>query len=128
MGEPQAPQQRLTEGTRVSVTFPEATVAEEKYQSDDAVLAVRLGGTENSVWYVPSEATVTLLPPDVVPGCIMTAGGATWCVRRSNSRDSLRIMPVDLSKKLRTLPIEDFTARYPKARVVFDPRQSGREV
>jgi hypothetical protein len=31
-------------------------------------------------------------------------------------------MPVDLSKKLRTLPIEEFAKRYPTPKIKYDPR------
>ena len=76
----------------------------------------------NQPWYEWEAAvTIEVVPPDITPGTILTAGGVTWVARRSNRRDSLRIMPVDLSGKLRTMPIEEFFTRYQAAKIRYAP-------
>jgi hypothetical protein len=77
------------------------------------------------VWYERLDtAEVNPEPPkDWEPGTLLSANGALWVVRKSNRRDSYRVMPVDLSGKNRTLPIEEFYSRYPSARIQFHPSQ-----
>ena|ERR1700740_1210055 len=67
---------------------------------------------------------IEIIPPNVIPGTIISAGGVLWVVRKSNPTDSFRVMPVDLSGKLRTLPIEEFYERFPAAKIKYDPRES----
>lgn len=66
--------------------------------------------------------TIDVLPPAWRPGTLITANGTLWVVRKSNRRDSYRVMPVNLSGRNRTLPIEDFHRKYPKAVVEFEPK------
>lgn len=82
-----------------------------------------LRGPDMKLWYEigAGETAVRIIPPAVYPGCLLQAGGMRWCVRKSNNVDSLRVMPVNLATKLRTLPIEEFFTRYPTASVEYYP-------
>ena len=112
---------RRKAGLRVRVSYI-ATVAED--QVTDNLL--RLDRGHDSPWTeLVNKVQIEVIGPDAVPGTIFSAGGALWVTRRSNKRDSLRVMPVDLSGRLRTLPIEVFGEKYPKAKILFDPRVSG---
>lgn len=114
----------LPDGTPLRVTYTAFIAA--GYNLDEHLIAVRrpLPEHNNHIWYEnisAGDVQIDILAPDVEPGTVISAGGVLWVVRKSNPRDSYRVMPVDLSGKLRTLPIEEFFNRYPAAKIKFDP-------
>lgn len=106
--------------TKVRVTY----YAEVDGEQDIPGL-LRLNRDDGLVWHERLEyATVEPVPPSSwIPGTLLSANGMLWVVRKSNHKDSYRVMPVDLSGKNRTLPIEDFYEKYPNAKVQFHPSQ-----
>jgi len=109
-------------GSRLRVWY-EATVSDQDGPLPPGTLPLRRGGRD---WFEEaSQVHVEVIPPDVVPGCCVTANGIGWVVRESAKHVSLRVMPWVLRGRNKTLPIEEFYRRYPKARVIFDPRWEG---
>lgn len=118
------PRSKYRPGTRVRVSY-EATVSGIiNEDTDSGWLPVERGGAghaDNPWWEWEAAVTVEVIPPDISPGTILTAGGVIWVARRSNRRDPLRIMPVDLSGRLRTIPIDEFFTRYQAAKIRWTP-------
>jgi hypothetical protein len=114
--------QRVRPGMLVEVKY--RGVVADQLSPEGTYLPI-LRGEAGDLWYeAGDDAHIMIIPPTLVHGCVMWAGGELWNVRRSNKRDSLRVCPSDMSGRLRTLPLEDFWARYPSATVRFDPRTS----
>lgn len=120
------PARKKQAGLRIKISY-EAVIAEDQFDEPGVIRVIR-NGVPSPWTELLDKIDIEVLGPDVVPGTILSAGGALWVARRSNKRDPLRIMPVDLSGRLRTLDIRVFAERYPKAKILFDPRLPAREL
>jgi hypothetical protein len=118
---------RFRPGTRVRVSY-EATVDDPPEGDGDQSLALRRGdGAEAMAWLEDlRNAKLEILPPDVVPGCVLSANGMLWHVRESRKGISYRLCPSRANTKNHTLPLEAFAKRYPRAKLLYDPRKDER--
>lgn len=116
------PRSKYRPGTRIRVSYEAIVAANEDPDSGWLPVERDNGHVGDPYWYEWEAAVnIEVIPPDISPGTIITAGGVIWVARRSNKRDPLRIMPVDLSGRLRTIPIEEFFTRYQAAKIRWTP-------